>query len=169
MNDIKNAEQAHEVPDGNHQGHHHIVRIHIDEKPYESPSPTTGEALYRLGHVKPELKLFREVKGDREDTTIENGPEVVHLTEDEHFHSGEPRGVTIIVDGTPHEWNKPEISYVEVVTLFDPAYPQHPKTTYSVKYRNGPSPNPEGTLSPGSKPVKVKERMIFNVRKADKS
>jgi hypothetical protein len=28
----------------NHE-HHHQVRIHIDQKPYESPNPTTGEAL----------------------------------------------------------------------------------------------------------------------------
>jgi hypothetical protein len=143
--------------------HPHEVRIHIDQQPHKSPNPTTGEALYRLGHVKTGLKLYREVKGDHEDRAIENGPEIVHLKEDEHFHSGEPRGITIIVDGTPHEWNKPEISYVEVVTLFDPTFPQHPETTYSVKYRNGPSRNPEGILAPGSKPVKVKEEMKFNV------
>ena len=29
--------------------------IHIDQKPYESPNPTTGEALYKLGHVQPGL------------------------------------------------------------------------------------------------------------------
>jgi Multiubiquitin len=149
--------------------HKDAVRIRIDEERYESPNPTTGEALYRLGHVKHGLKLYREVRGDREDPAIENGPEIVHLKEDEHFHSGKPEGVTIIVEGTPHEWDKPEISYVEVVTLFDPTYPQHPETTYSVKYRNGPSPNPEGVLSPGSKPVNVKDKMVFNVSKTGQS
>jgi hypothetical protein len=139
------------------------VRIHIDQKRYESPNPTTGEALYRLGYVNPGLKLYREVKGDREDQAVEHGPEVVHLKEDEHFHSGEPKGVTIIVEGTPHEWDKPRITYVEVVTLFDPTYPQHPDTIYSVKYRHGPSSNPEGILAPGGGPVKVKEGMRFNV------
>ena len=33
------------------------------EKPYESPNPTTGEALYKLGHVQPGYDVFREVKG----------------------------------------------------------------------------------------------------------
>lgn len=149
--------------------HTHEVRIHIDQQPHKSPTPTTGEALYRVGHVKAGFKLYREVKGNHEDVAIENGPEIVHLREDEHFHSGEPRGVTIIVEGTPHEWNKAEISYVEVVTLYDPTFPQHPETTYSVKYRNGPSRNPEGILSPGSKPVKVKEGMKFNVSSTGQS
>lgn len=31
--------------------HKHEVRIHIDNKPYDSPDPTTGEALYLLGKV----------------------------------------------------------------------------------------------------------------------
>jgi hypothetical protein len=46
----------------NHE-HKHQVRIHIDEKPYESPNPTTGEALYKLGSVQPGYDLFREVRG----------------------------------------------------------------------------------------------------------
>jgi len=31
----------------------HQARIHIDQKPYESPNPTTGEALYKLGTSSP--------------------------------------------------------------------------------------------------------------------
>ena len=45
--------------------------------------------------------------------------------------------VTIIVEGTPHEWPKGEISYSEVVTLEVPDYAQHPEITYSVKYVRG--------------------------------
>lgn len=140
----------------------HLVRVHVDQHRYESPNPTTGAALYLLGRVKPGLKLYREVKGDREDPAIENGPEVVHLHEDEHFHSGEPRGVTIIVEGTPHEWLEPKISYAEVVTLFDPTYPQHPEITYKVTYDHGPAHKPEGILVPGAS-VKVVDRMVFHV------
>jgi hypothetical protein len=138
------------------------VRVHIDEKAYESPDPTTGVALYALGEVKPGLSLYREVKGDREDPTIDDGHEPIHLEQDEHFHSGEPRSITIIVDGTPHPWSKPSITYTEVVTLYDPTYPQHPETTYSVKYKHGPAHKPDGILSPGAS-VKVKNKMVFNV------
>ena len=140
----------------------HRVRIHIDEKPYESPNPTTGEALYTLGHVPAGLVLYREVRGDKEDPPIPNGPETVHLKEDEHFHSGPPREVTIVVNGTPHGWAKPEITYAEVVTLDVPDYPQHPEIDYSVKYTKGPRNKPEGILSPGAS-VKVKEGMVFTV------
>jgi hypothetical protein len=138
------------------------VRIHIDQKPYESPNPTTGEALYALGHVQAGLVLYREVRGDREDPPIKNGPETVHLKEDEHFHSGSPKTITIIVNGTPHEWSKPEITYAEVVTLDVPDYPQHPEITYSVTYKRGPGHKPEGILPPGGS-VKVKDGMVFNV------
>ena len=77
----------------------HIVRIHIDQKRYESPNPTSGHALYVLGNVPAGLELYREVEGDREDDPIENAPERVHLKEDAHFHSGPPKTYTIYVNG----------------------------------------------------------------------
>ncbi len=144
------------------------VRIHIDQKAYESPKRTTGEALYALGHVQPGLELYREVNGNKEDQPIDNSAETVHVKEDEHFHSGEPRTVTIIVEGTQHDWLKPSITYTEVVTLFDPTYPQHPETTYSVTYKHGPAHKPEGILTPGAS-VKVKNRMVFNVSSTGQS
>jgi hypothetical protein len=148
--------------------HEKLVRIHIDQKPHESPSPTTGMALYRLGHVPSGLELYREVSGDHEDALVVDGPETVHLKTDEHFHSGAPSAITIIVDGTRDKWDKPEISYAEVVTLADPDYPKHPELTYSVKYKHGPGPKPEGILAPGAS-VKVKNKMVFNVSKTGQS
>lgn len=76
--------------------------------------------------------------------------------------------VTIIVDGTPHEWPKTEITYAEVVTLEVPDYPQHQDILYSVTYKRGHSDKPEGTLAPGAS-VKVKEGMIFNVSETGQS
>lgn len=146
----------------------HEVRIHVDQKPYESPNPTTGEALYQLGNVPAGLVLYREVSGNKEDTPIPNGPETIHLTHDEHFHSGQPRNITIIVEGTPHEWPKPMITYTEVVTIFDPGYAQHPEINYSVKYKRGPNRNPEGILAPGGS-VEVKDKMVFNVSRTGQS
>jgi Multiubiquitin len=144
--------------------HHHKVRIHIDQKPHESPNPTAGEALYVLGHVREGLKLYREVRGDREDRPIENGPEEIHLREDEHFHSGPPvdRDITIVVNGSPHGWCLKTITYAQVVTLDVPDYPRHPEISYSVKYKHGPHQRPEGTLSPGGE-VKVKDQEVFSV------
>jgi hypothetical protein len=145
-----------------------LVRIHIDQKQHESPSPTTGMALYRLGHVPPGLELYLEVSGDHEDALIVDGPKPLHLKTDEHFHSGAPAVITLIVDGTPEKWDKPEISYAEVVTLADPDYPKHPELIYSVKYKHGPGHKPEGILAPGAF-VKVKNKMSFNVSKTGQS
>ena len=59
---------------------------------------------------------------------VAKGPEKDH----------EPKTVTIVVDGTPHEVPKKEdITYAEVVTLAYPDYPQHPEITYSVTYTRG--------------------------------
>jgi hypothetical protein len=69
---------------------------------------------------------------------------------------------TIIVNGTPHEWPKGDITYAQVVTLDVPDYPKRPEITYSVKYKSGHGTKPEGTLSPGGS-VKVKNGEIFSV------
>ena len=76
--------------------------------------------------------------------------------------------VTIIVEGTPHEWPKDEITYAEVVTLEVPDYPQHTDITYSVTYKRVHGNKPEGILSPGAS-VKVKEGMIFSVSETGQS
>ncbi|WP_374090135.1 multiubiquitin domain-containing protein [Methylomicrobium lacus] len=80
----------------------------------------------------------------------------------------EHKTVTIVVEGTPHEWPKGEISYAEVVTLEVPDYAQHPEITYSVRYKAGHGNKPEGILTPGAT-VKVKEGMIFYVSETGQS
>ena len=75
---------------------------------------------------------------------------------------------TIIVEGTPHEWPKEEITYAEVVTLEVPDYSQHPEITYSVKYKEGPRDKPEGALSPGAS-VKIREGTVFSVSETGQS
>lgn len=76
--------------------------------------------------------------------------------------------VTIIVEGTPHEWPEEYISYAQVVTLEVPDYPQHPEITYTVRYKDGPRGKPEGTLSQGGT-VKVREGMTFSVSETGQS
>ncbi len=80
----------------------------------------------------------------------------------------EKKNVTIVVNGTPHEWPKGEITYAEVVTLDVPDYLKHPEITYSVKYKNGQGNKPEGTLAPGAS-VKIKDGMIFSVSETGQS
>lgn len=77
--------------------------------------------------------------------------------------------VTIVVEGTAHEWPKDnDISYEEVVTLEVPDYSAHPEITYSVTYKKGVDKQ-EGILILGGASVKVKEGMIFSVSETGQS
>src|SRR5215469_7089581 len=148
----------------------HEVRIHIDEKPYESPNPTTGEALYGLGQVQPGLDLFREVGGDKEGPVVENDDEPIHLRQDEHFHSGPAklREFTIIVNGQKKMLSTKTVSFDQIVKLAFPTPPPGTNILYTVSYEDGPRVNPQGSLQEGQS-VKVKNGMIFNVTATDKS
>ena len=149
---------------------HHSVRIHIDQKPYESPNPTSGEALYALGEIPAGYELYREVQGDREDEPIHRNVEHVHLKEDEHFHSSErqPKEYRLVVNARPKLWEHAEISYEQVIALAYETPPSGPNIVFTVIYHKGPGHTPEGTLTAGQS-VKVKDRMIFDVTPTDRS
>jgi hypothetical protein len=144
------------------------VRIFIGEERYESPNPTTGAALYELGKVAPGLDLYREVTGGREDPEVPNGPEIIDLKEDEHFHSGPPKVYTIIVNGRKKEVLTKTLSFDQVVAMAFNPVPVGPNVQFSVTYRKGPRKNPEGTLTEGET-VRIKDGMIFDVTETNKS
>jgi len=148
--------------------HKHEVKIFIDQHTYHSPNPTTGAALYTLGKVEPGLELFREVTGDREDPEVPNGPETVHLKEDEHFHSGKPKTYTIYVNGQEKTVTTKTVTYEQIVKLAFPNPIIGQNIIYTVGYEDGPHKNQSGSLMPGGK-VYVKDGMIFDVTPTDKS
>jgi len=76
--------------------------------------------------------------------------------------------VTIIVEGTSHEWAKKEITFAEVVSLEVPGYSQDSGITYSVWYERGHGDKPEAPLVPRAS-VKVKEGMVFHVSETGQS
>lgn len=76
--------------------------------------------------------------------------------------------VGIVVNGTPHDVEKDEITYAAVVTFAFPDFPQHPERTYAVTYDRGRGNKPEGILSPGGT-VKVKDGMLFYVKHTGQS
>ena len=153
-----------------HREIEHRVRVHIDQKPYDSPNPTTGEALYRLGEVLPGNELFREVEGDHEDPVVPEEPEPIHLLEDEHFHSGppQPKKFRIIVNGQQKVVTTRTVTFEEIVRLAFPTPPDGSNILYTVSYEDGPRANPQGSMRAGQT-VKVKDGMIFNVTATDKS
>ena len=143
------------------------MRLHIDQKPYESPTPTAGEALYTLGNVHQGHGLYKEVEGNAEDQLIPRDATLVHLTMDEHFHSG-PKELTIIVNGRQKIVTARKLSFTEIVALAFSPVPVGPNILFTITYRNGPHQNPSGTMKSGAI-VKIKDGMIFNVTATDKS
>jgi hypothetical protein len=66
------------------------VTIHIDNKQYKSPSPTTGAALYVLGHVASGYDLWLEVHGKgSDDDLIANDSASVVLKNGDHFYTAQ--------------------------------------------------------------------------------
>jgi hypothetical protein len=155
------------MSEGNEHPHGPDVRIHIERKPYVSPSRTTGAALYTLGNVAGPRELFREVGGDREDEPIARDDREILLREDEHFYS--EKEIILIVNAQKKPWTEMSISYEQVTHL---AYPEPPPPgviiTYTVEYERGPHKNPEGSLTVGQS-VKVKNGMIFGVTETGRS
>lgn len=146
-------------------GSTHKVRIHIDEKPHESPNPTTGESLYALGSVAAGLELYREVRGDHEDPPIPNGSQTVHLKEDEHFHSGPPHEFTIYVNTKKRTTTAWELSFEQIVALaFNPV---PPNAKFTVTYQHGLHDH-EGSLRLGQK-VRIVDGMCFDVTETSES
>lgn len=84
----------------------------------------------------------------------------------EHPH----KPLYILVNG--EEKNLPphteQLSYEEIVKLAYGILPTNPNTIYTVAYSNGPIKNPKGTLTKG-RSVWIREGMVFNVSKSDKS
>lgn len=75
--------------------------------------------------------------------------------------------VKIIVNGREKQVEKEEISFDELVALAN--LPEgNENTIITITYTRGHGNKPEGTLVLGEK-VKVKEGMIFNVSRTDKS
>ena len=145
---------------------HQKVRIHIDREVYESPTPTTGAALYERANIPKHRDLFREVGGDQEDELIPRDDTVIHLTEDEHFYS--QKVFTIIVNGQKKEVPETKISFEDVVKLAFPTLPPGDNVMFTVRYRHGPKHNPSGTLLEGET-VRIKNGMIFDVTQTVRS
>lgn len=81
-----------------------------------------------------------------------------------------PKKITVLVNGEEKvlSLHTKQLSYEEIVKLAYGTPPTNPNTIYTVAYSNGPIENPKGTLTRG-RSVLVKDGMVFNVGKSDKS
>jgi Multiubiquitin len=146
----------------------HEVRVHIDQEPYDSPTPTTGAALYALARLYEGRQLFREVTGDHEDEFVPNTGDEIRLKQDEHFHSAKDRKFKIIVNLEEKVVDKRVLTFNEVVKLAYPHMQDGPDVIYTVTFKKAIGPEREGTLDEGQS-VEIKNGTIFNVRRTDRS
>jgi hypothetical protein len=78
------------------------------------------------------------------------------------------KAITIIVNGRKKSVTSKQLTFDEIVDLaFDDPH-RGPNIVFTITYRRGPDDKKEGTLLEGET-VKVKDGMIFNVTRTDKS
>lgn len=76
--------------------------------------------------------------------------------------------IDIVVNGQKKEFGRKEITYRDVVELAFENPWGNPNVIYTVTYTHGHDDKPQGTIVEGQS-VKVKQNMVFNVTRTDKS
>lgn len=128
----------------------------------------TGAQIKRMAGVPVEFELYLVVPG-YQDELIDND-NTVNLARPgiERFESRRPgHQIIILVNTSPKPFDKPMITYDEVVVLAGGDV-NNPNKGYSITYEDGPRENRRGILARGQQ-VFVKHKMRFNVNESDKS
>jgi len=92
---------------------------------------------------------------------------MTHSVEAEDM-SAKAKTTTILVNARKRAVRPGKISFEELLALAFETPPTGPQVAFTVSYRNGPRPRPEGSLLPGQS-VHIIEGMTFNVTATDKS
>ncbi len=149
----------------------HQVRIHIYQKSYKSPTPTAGVDLYELGHVSEGRVLYKEVQGDHEDKLVRIDDPKIHLTEDEHFHTGEPHEKyhIITVNTEPVVVDHDVLTFDELVKIAFPVRPTGQDPEFTVSFEHAKSTPHHGDLPVGGTVTVRKHGTIFDVDHTNRS
>lgn len=89
------------------------------------------------------------------------------MTEESEKHHAHEKTFTIVVNGQPKEFEGESISFDQAVAIAALG-PGGPTIVFTVTYKRGHGQKPEGTMVEGDV-IRVKEGMIFNVTRTDKS
>ena len=81
---------------------------------------------------------------------------------------GHDKESKIIVNARPFVVTAKEMSFEEIVALVFDSSQRGPQIVFTVTYRKGDDKKPKGTLVEGQT-VKIKDGMIFDVTRTDKS
>ena len=142
-----------------------IFTFTVDERGWEWGSATISAAdIHRYAGIDDEQELVLDSAGD---VVIPADGEVeLSTSEVERIRSREAKTVTIKVNGRPRTVPKRKHSYREIAAIAYPN-PDFDNFKYTITYLNGIG-GAEGDLVEGEK-IGVKNGMVFNVRRSDKS
>ncbi|MCW3161307.1 multiubiquitin domain-containing protein [Chryseobacterium oryctis] len=82
--------------------------------------------------------------------------------------NGKKPDVVIYVNGRENVWNEKEINFVQIIKIAFGNFENSESAAYTVAFKRGQGNKPEGVLNLGES-VKVKDKMIFNATRTDKS
>jgi hypothetical protein len=147
------------------------VRIHIDQKRYQSPNPTTGADFYELGQVREGYGLYKGVEGDQEGKLIRIDDPKVQLAEDEHFHSAEApeKHYIIRVNTDPVVVDHNVLTFAELVKIAYPVPPTGQDPVFTVSFEHAASKPHHGDLAEGGMVTVKKHGTIFDVAHTNRS
>jgi hypothetical protein len=150
---------------------HKTVRIHVDQKRFESPSPTPAVDLYELAAIPESRVLYREVKGDHEDELVPIDQREVHLQEDEHFHSADLPGnhYVITVNTDPVVIHHDVLTFDELVKIAYPNPPSGQDPQFTITFEHAASQPHQGDLPEGGSVTVKKHGTIFDVEHTNRS
>lgn len=144
-------------------------RFLLNERSYVWGAPhITGLTLKKLAGVDPvSMAVFQEVPGAAGRTIADL--EFVDLAAPgvERF-AIRTQEYEILVNTRPKHVVGATLTFWAVVMLAFPQAVQNATTYYTVTFKRGPKPNPEGSMVAGDS-VYLKEGMLFNVTSTDKS
>lgn len=142
-----------------------IFTFTVDERGWEWGSATISAAdILRYAGIDDEQELVLDSAGD---VVIPADGEVeLSASGVERIRSREAKTVTIKVNGRPRTVPKRKHSYREIAAIGYPD-PDFDRFKYTITYLNGIG-GAEGDLVEGEK-IGVKNGMVFNVRRSDKS
>jgi hypothetical protein len=143
----------------------------VNGKSYQWPEQfITGKQIREVAGIDSNDLIYLDNEKPYKDNLIEDDEEI-DLARPciEHFYTVEVGfEVTISVNGKDKKWDKPRISFKEVIVLAYGSYNDSPTIVYTVAYEDGPKQNPEGSMLRDAV-VFVKNNMIFHATATDKS
>ncbi len=147
------------------------VRIHVDEKPYHSPTPTTGADLYELVAVPDGRVLYLQVTGNAEDQLIRIDAQHIDLVEDQHLHTAHaPEHYFLIrVNTEPFIVEHQEVTFDQVVKLAYPTPPGGLDPEFTVSFEHAKSTPHHGDLAKNGKVEVKKHGTLFDVGHTNRS